>query len=167
MAWVTLLVSAVLEAVWATALGRSDGLSRPVPGIVFGLALIASMVGLSRATRQIPIGTAYAVWVGVGTALTVGWAMATGAEPVSGWRLLFLGGIVAAATGLKLVPGVPRRPKVTPEAGSADVPAADVPIDGAAPRTTRTESTETTAETETDTDTDTDTGRTVRDVSAR
>lgn len=166
MAWVTLLVSAVLEAVWATALGRSDGLSRPVPGIVFGLALIASMVGLSRATRRIPIGTAYAVWVGVGAALTVGWAMATGAEPVSAWRLLFLGGIVAAVIGLKLVPGVPRRPKVTPEAGSADVPAADVPIDGAYASDDPdgwTESTEPAAETDTDTDTD----RTVRDVSAR
>lgn len=107
MPWIILLASAAFEAVWATALGRSDGLSRPLPTLVFLVALTASMLGLARATRHIPIGTAYAVWVGVGAALTVGWAMVTGAEAVSPARLVFLGGIVAAVVGLKLVPGTP------------------------------------------------------------
>lgn len=108
MAWVVLLISAVFEAVWATALGQSDGLSRPIPSLVFLMALAASMVGLGRATRRIPIGTAYAVWVGVGAALTVGWAMATGAETISPRKLVFIGGIVAAVVGLKLVATAPR-----------------------------------------------------------
>ena len=54
MPWVILLASAVLEAVWATALGASDGLSRPVPTVVFLVALAASMVGLAVASASIP-----------------------------------------------------------------------------------------------------------------
>ena len=114
MAWFVLLLSAVFEAVWATALGQSDSLTRPAPTVVFLLALAASMAGLGWAARRIPIGTAYAVWVGEGAALTVAWAMATGVEPVSAARLVFIGGIIAAVVGLKLVPSVPgsarRRP---------------------------------------------------------
>lgn len=104
MAWIALLVSAVLEAVWATALGDSEGFSRPVPTIVFLVALTLSMLGLGWATRTIPIGTAYAVWTGTGAALTVAYAMLTGAEPVTFLRVLFVAGIVGAVVGLKLVP---------------------------------------------------------------
>lgn len=104
MPWLVLLVSAVFEAVWATALGASDGLSRPVPAVVFLAALTVSMIGLGWAAKHIPIGTAYAVWTGVGAALTVTWAMATGAEPVSLLKVIFLTGIVGAVVGLKLVP---------------------------------------------------------------
>lgn len=104
MNWVVLLASAVLEAVWATALGDSDGLSRPVPTAVFLVALVASMLGLGWAARSIPIGTAYAVWTGTGAALTVGYAMLTGAEPITFLRVLFICGIVGAVVGLKLLP---------------------------------------------------------------
>jgi quaternary ammonium compound-resistance protein SugE len=104
MPWIVLLASAVLEAVWATALGRSEGFTQPVPTVVFAIALAGSMLGLARATRTIPIGTAYAVWVGVGAALTVTIAIASGDEALSPWKLVFLGGIVAAVIGLKLVP---------------------------------------------------------------
>lgn len=104
MAWAVLLASAVLEAVWATALGRSHGLSQPGPSAVFLVALAVSMLGLGWAARHIPIGTAYAVWTGVGAALTVTYAMATGAEAVSVWRLVFISGIIAAVIGLKLLP---------------------------------------------------------------
>lgn len=83
LAWLILLVSAVLEAVWATALGLSDGFTRPLPTLVFALTASLSMVGLGLAVKSIPLGTAYAVWVGIGAALTVGWAMATGVEPAS------------------------------------------------------------------------------------
>jgi quaternary ammonium compound-resistance protein SugE len=104
MPWIVLLASAVFEAVWATALGASDGLTRPLPTVVFVAGLIVSMLGLGWAVRSIPIGTAYAVWVGVGAALTVGFAMLTGAESVSVLKLVFIGGIVAAVIGLKLLP---------------------------------------------------------------
>ena len=57
VAWVVLVVSGVLEAVWATALGRSEGFSRPVPTVVFGLALRVSMGGLAYAMRELPTGT--------------------------------------------------------------------------------------------------------------
>ncbi len=104
MAWIVLLLSAVFEAVWATALGHSDGFTVLAPTVVFLVALVASMGGLSWAMRSIPIGTAYAVWVGVGAALTVAFAMATGDEAFSAWKVVFIGGIVCAVIGLKLVP---------------------------------------------------------------
>ncbi|MGO1545783.1 MAG: DMT family transporter [Microbacterium gubbeenense] len=111
MSWVVLIISAVLEAVWATALGESDGLSQPVPTVVFLVALTASMIGLGYAARDIPIGTAYAVWTGTGAALTVIYAMATDAEPITFYRVLFIAGIVGAVIGLKLVKPKPARPE--------------------------------------------------------
>lgn len=103
MSWLVLVLSGVLEAVWATALGRSEGLTRWIPTVVFAVALVLSMGGLAYAMRELPTGTAYAVWVGVGAALTVAWAMATGAEPVSLVRVLLLLGIVGCVVGLKVV----------------------------------------------------------------
>ncbi|PFG39676.1 quaternary ammonium compound-resistance protein SugE [Georgenia soli] len=108
MAWIILLVSALFEAVWATALGMADGFTEPVPTVVFFVALTLSMLGLGRAVRDIPIGTAYAVWTGVGAALTVTYAMATGTESISVGKVVFITGIIAAVIGLKLVPGAPR-----------------------------------------------------------
>ncbi len=102
MYWLVLVLSGVLEAVWATALGRSDGLSRLVPSVVFGVAATASFAGLAYARKGLPIGTAYAVWVGIGAALTAGIAMWTGDEPASAVRVLLLLGIVACVVGLKV-----------------------------------------------------------------
>ncbi len=103
MSWIILLISGVLEAVWATALGASKGFTRLVPTIVFGVALVLSMGGLAFAMRDIPTGTAYAVWVGVGAGLTIVWAMVTGAETASLVKVLLVIGIVACVVGLKLV----------------------------------------------------------------
>ncbi|MGY1855290.1 DMT family transporter [Modestobacter sp. SYSU DS0290] len=103
MAWLVLVVSGALEAVWATALDRSQGFTRLVPSVVFAVALVGSMGGLAFAMRTLPLGTAYAVWVGIGATLTAGWAMLTGAEPVSVVRVLLLAGIVGCVIGLKLV----------------------------------------------------------------
>lgn len=103
MAWLVLVLSGVLEAVWATALGKSDGLSRPVPSVVFFAALAASMAGLAYAMRDLPVGTSYAVWVGIGATLTVVYAMATGTEPVSLVKVLLLAGIVGCVVGLKVI----------------------------------------------------------------
>lgn len=102
MSWFVLVLSGVLEAVWATALGRSEGFSRLGPSVVFFSALAASMAGLAYAMRDLPVGTAYAVWVGIGAVLTVVYAMATGEEPVSVLKVLFLLMIVAGVVGLKL-----------------------------------------------------------------
>lgn len=103
MPWLILLVSAVLEAVWATALGRSDGFTHPTATVVFLVALTMSMIGLGVAVRTIPIGTGYAVWTGVGAALTVTWAMATGDEVFTPVKALLIAGIIAAVAGLRLV----------------------------------------------------------------
>ena len=110
MAWVVLLLSAVLEAVWATALGQSEGFTRPAPTAIFLVTTILSLIGLERAAKHIPMGTAYAVWTGLGAALTVGYALLTGAESASVWKLVFISGIVASVAGLKLLPsGAPPR----------------------------------------------------------
>jgi quaternary ammonium compound-resistance protein SugE len=100
--WLVLVLSGVLEAVWATALGRSEGFTRLTPTLVFGVAIVASMAGLAFAMRELPVGTAYAVWVGIGAALTAGYSMATGQEPLSVVRALLLLGIVGCVVGLKL-----------------------------------------------------------------
>ncbi|MFC9360334.1 DMT family transporter [Rhodococcus sp. NPDC057014] len=101
MAWIVLVLSGVLEAVWATALGRSEGFGKLGPSIVFGVALVFSMAGLAYAMRSLPTGTSYAVWVGIGAALTVGFAMLTGAESATPVKILLILGIVGCVVGLK------------------------------------------------------------------
>ena len=113
MSWIILILSGVLEAVWATALGKSEGFARLWPSVVFGVGLVLSMGGLALAMRDIPTGTAYAVWVGIGAALTVVYAMVSGAEGVYGWvrgpeavslaKVLLILGLVACVVGLKVV----------------------------------------------------------------
>jgi quaternary ammonium compound-resistance protein SugE len=103
MSWIVLVLSGVLEAVWATALGRSDGLTRPAPTVTFAVALVLSMGGLAYAMRSLPVGTAYAVWVGVGAALTVTYAMVTGVEAFSVAKALLLAGLVGCVIGLKVL----------------------------------------------------------------
>ena len=102
MAWIVLFVSGILEAVWATALGRSAGFTRLTPTVVFAVALVLSMVGLAVAMRSLPTGTAYAVWVGIGASLTVAYAMITGAETASLLRIALIVGLVGCVIGLKL-----------------------------------------------------------------
>jgi quaternary ammonium compound-resistance protein SugE len=101
--WIVLIVSGVLEAVWATALGKSEGFTKLWPTVIFGVTVVASMVGLAFAMREIPTGTAYAVWVGIGASLTVLYAMLFGGEPASVIKVLLILGIVGCVVGLKLV----------------------------------------------------------------
>ena len=103
MSWFVLILSGVLEAVWATALGRSEGFTRAAPTAVFGVALVLSMGGLAFAMRDLPIGTAYAVWTATGATLTVAFAMLRGTEPAGLVRILLLLGIVGCVVGLKAV----------------------------------------------------------------
>lgn len=102
MAWVVLVLSGVLEAVWAVALGRSEGFTRPAPTVVFLAGITLSMGGLAYALRTLPVGTGYAVWVGIGAALTVAYGMVSGAESVTAIRLLLLAGLIGCVVGLKL-----------------------------------------------------------------
>lgn len=102
MSWLVLIVSGALEAVWAVALGRTEGFTRLTPSLVFAAAVSASMVGLAYAMRSIPTGTAYAVWVAIGATLTVAYGMATGDEQASVVKVLLLAGIIGCVIGLKL-----------------------------------------------------------------
>ena len=102
MAWLVLILSGVLEAVWAVSLGKSEGFTRPTPTLVFLVGIVLSMGGLAYALRTLPIGTGYAVWVGVGASLTVVYGMASGAESVSAIKVLLLMGLIGCIIGLKL-----------------------------------------------------------------
>lgn len=103
MSWIVLVVSGVLEAVWATALGRSEGFTRLWPSVVFGVGVVASMAGLAFAMRELPTGTAYAVWVGIGASLTMLYGMFFGGEGFSLVRTLLVLGIVGCVIGLKVL----------------------------------------------------------------
>lgn len=103
MAWFVLVASGVFEAIWATALGKAEGFTKLGPSIVFVIALAISMIGLAYAMRSLPIGTAYAVWVGIGAALTVAYAMLTGTEPASVAKVSLLVGLLGCVIGLKLL----------------------------------------------------------------
>ena len=102
MSWLILILSGVLEAVWAVALGKVEGFSRVGPSVLFFVALAASMGGLAYAMRSLPTGTSYAVWVAVGASLTVAFGMVSGSEPVSATKIVLLLGLVGCVIGLKV-----------------------------------------------------------------
>jgi len=83
------------------ALGRTEGFTRLAPTALFLVAITASMAGLAYAMRTVPIGTSYAIWVGIGAALTVAFSMATGDETVSITKIVLLVGLVGCVVGLK------------------------------------------------------------------
>lgn len=103
VAWVVLVLSGMLEAVWASALAATKGFKKPAPTILFVVSLVASMAGLAWAMTSLPTGTAYAVWVGIGASLTVLWAMITRKEAASTARILLLLLLVGCVVGLKVV----------------------------------------------------------------
>ncbi|RWR25054.1 QacE family quaternary ammonium compound efflux SMR transporter [Agrococcus lahaulensis] len=103
MSWVILIASGLLEAVWAAAMQSSKGFRRWRPTVLFAAAMLASMGGLAWAMLEIPTGTAYAVWVGVGAVATVVLQLARGAERLTLVRALLLVLLVGCLVGLKLV----------------------------------------------------------------
>ena len=103
MNWVLLIASGMMEAVWAVSLDKSEGFSHPIPTLVFIVFYIASVVGLRIALKTIPVGTGYAVWVGIGAFLTIAYSLVTGAESFSVVKVLLLAGLVGCVIGLKLV----------------------------------------------------------------
>ncbi|HYH98707.1 quaternary ammonium compound efflux SMR transporter SugE [Hyalangium sp.] len=105
MAWVMLIVAGLLEVCWAIGLKYTEGFTRPLPSVLTGLAIIASMVLLSLAARSLPIGTAYAVWVGIGALGAAVLGMVLFKEPVTAARILFLALLLTSIIGLKLTSG--------------------------------------------------------------
>ena len=103
MAWALLFLAGLFEIGWAIGLKYTDGFTRVWPTTWTVLAMIVSVVLLALAVRTLPIGTAYAVWTGIGAAGTVILGIVLFGEPASLLRLLFVGLIVAGIAGLKLV----------------------------------------------------------------
>jgi quaternary ammonium compound-resistance protein SugE len=103
MAWALLFVAGLFEIGWAIGLKYTEGFTRLWPSVWTGLAMVVSVVLLALAVRTLPIGTAYAVWTGIGAAGTVILGIVLLGEPATLLRLLFVGLIVAGIVGLKLV----------------------------------------------------------------
>ena len=110
MSWFVLVIAGLLEVVWATAMERSAGFSRPGPTIVTLVALVGSMGLLGVALRDLPLGTAYAVWVGIGIVGTAVVGMVSLGEPVTVARIGFLASILVGVIGLKLTAVPPPAP---------------------------------------------------------
>ena len=105
MAWLYLAAAGVLEIGWAVGLKYTEGFSRPWPTGLTVLSMIASLALLGLAVRDLPIGTAYAVWTGIGAAGTALLGLWLFAEPATPARLACIGLIVAGVIGLKLAEG--------------------------------------------------------------
>ncbi len=102
MAWVYLVIAGIFEVVWAMGLKYSHGFTKLWPTLITLGGMIVSFWFLSLASKTLPIGTAYAVWTGIGALGAVVMGMVLLGEPVSVTRFLFLGLIVAGIVGLKL-----------------------------------------------------------------
>jgi quaternary ammonium compound-resistance protein SugE len=103
VSWTLLFVAGLFEIAWAIGLGYSDGLTKPVPTVGTVVALVVSMVLLARATRTLPIGTAYAVWTGIGAVGTATLGILLFDEPATLSRLGFISIIVFGIVGLHVV----------------------------------------------------------------
>ena len=101
-AWLMLVVAGLLEVGWAIGLKYTEGFTRPVPTVATIAAMVASVALLGVAMKTLPVGTAYAVWVGVGAVGTAALGMVLFNEPATVGRLVSLGLIVAGIVGLKL-----------------------------------------------------------------
>ncbi|WP_135806856.1 DMT family transporter [Halorussus marinus] len=105
MSWILLFVAGLFEIAWAIGLEYSDGLSEPIPTAGTVIALIISMVLLAKAIQDLPIGTAYAVWTGIGAVGTATLGIVLFDEPATSARLLFISVIVFGIVGLHFVSG--------------------------------------------------------------
>jgi quaternary ammonium compound-resistance protein SugE len=102
VAWLILIVAGLLEVVWSVGLKYTHGFARLVPSAITVVALIASVVLLERAARVIPVGTAYAVWVGIGVVGVAIAGVVLFAEPMPPLRILFTTMLIVSIIGLKL-----------------------------------------------------------------
>ena len=104
MAWIILLAAGAFEIAWAVGLKYTEHFSRPLPTIATVVAMIASVLLLEYAVRSLPLGTAYAVWTGIGAVGTVVFGIVFFGEPTSAWRLLCVALIIVGIVGLRLIP---------------------------------------------------------------
>ncbi|SEV83092.1 DMT family transporter [Natrinema salifodinae] len=105
MSWYLLLVAGLFEVAWAIGLEYSDGFSNPLPTLGTGIAMLVSLVLLAKAIEDLPVGTAYAVWTGIGAVGTASLGIVLFDEPISLSRLVFIGTIVVGIAGLHLSTG--------------------------------------------------------------
>lgn len=103
MAWIYLLIAGVFETVWAVALKYAGGFTKPFPSAVVAVAMTLSVVLLGMALKSLPLGTAYAIWTGIGTLGAVAYGIFFWNEPATALRLLFIAMIMGGLIGLKLV----------------------------------------------------------------
>lgn len=101
MAWILLVVAGLLEVAWASVLPATKGLSRPLPTMAFLVLLAGSMALLARAAQEIPLGTAYGVWVGIGAVGAAVVGIVVHDDPATPARVGFLLLLVGAVIGLK------------------------------------------------------------------
>ncbi len=102
MAWIVLFVAGLLEIAWAAGLKQAEGFTRLVPSLFTIVAMVASLGLLGVALRTLPLGTAYAVWTGIGTIGTALIGIVLYGEPATAIRLACIGLIVLGILGLKL-----------------------------------------------------------------
>jgi quaternary ammonium compound-resistance protein SugE len=101
-AWVMLFIAGVLEICWAMGLKATAGFTRPIPTILTLLALVGSLLLLARAVQVLPIGTSYAIWVGIGAAGTVLFGILLYGESVSALKVISTLAVLGGIVGLKL-----------------------------------------------------------------
>ncbi|WP_152187497.1 DMT family transporter [Georgenia satyanarayanai] len=113
MAWVVLMASGLLEAGWALALKASEGFTRLWPSVWFVLLAGLSFLGLAYALRSLPVGVAYAVWTGIGAAVTATIGMAWLGEGVSTLKIVSILLVIAGIAGLQISTAEPAAAVVT------------------------------------------------------
>ncbi len=105
MAWICLLIAGLLECAWAIGLKYAEGFTRPIPSVVTVTAMVASFWLLSLAMKSVPVGTAYAVWTGIGAAGVAAAGMLLFDEPREAARIFCIFLIIAGAAGLRILAG--------------------------------------------------------------
>jgi len=105
VAWILLTAAGLLEVGWAIGLKYTEGFTRLVPSLLTGSAIVASMVLLGLAARELPIGTASGIWVGIGAVGATVLGIALFREPATAGRIFFLALLAVSLVGLKLTSG--------------------------------------------------------------
>lgn len=103
MKWLILIVAGLFEMGWAIGLKYSQGFTKPIPGMFTIVGMIASFYFLALSLKSIPLGTAYAIWTGIGTVGTVTLGIVLFKEPIYITKLVFIGFILVGIVGLKVV----------------------------------------------------------------
>ncbi|QDS90198.1 Quaternary ammonium compound-resistance protein SugE [Rosistilla oblonga] len=102
MAWLYLVIAGLLEVAWAIGLKQTEGWTRLVPSMITVVLMIASFYFLSHAIKEIPLGTGYAIWTGIGAVGTASLGILLFGEPATAVRIACIGLIIGGIVGLKL-----------------------------------------------------------------